>query len=556
LPGKNNVIIFRLLLIVFATSAFIALMKWVISPSQTSGILHLPSIYIFVSILFICIIFLIFNPDKTHNRKIGMRLFRNGPAFLPNIGSDELINRIINESPSAIVVLNRGLKVRLWNHTAEKLFGWTSDEVLGHPLPIVPVDQEDNNQKIFYEKFQGMEKSKLEMKMFKKDGKNLEVIQYSVPLQDIQGELLGIILFMDDISDYKSALESLRKSEERFSLFMRHFPGIAFMQDTEGRYVYGNEAWFTQLPRKHSHLWQNQSDDDEWPPKKSRNTLEEKRKVLNERKVLQTIETATLGDMDISMLILKFPIMDKDGIPVLLGGVGINITERRKFEEAARDYKEKLSSLAVAMSLAEETERRRIAAELHDRIGQALALSKIKIDSIDKHTIADSGIKTLEEINRLIDMSIQQIRSLTFQISPPLLYEVGLGSAVEWLGERLFDDYGLSVIINHDLSPASISEEIRGTLFAIIRELLINVAKHADATHAEVNIKTVDDSIKIEVKDDGRGFEPVIIFKEERKEGGFGLFNIRQKIAYLDGEFFIDSVVGKGTKVLITAPIR
>jgi signal transduction histidine kinase len=82
------------------------------------------------------------------------------------------------------------------------------------------------------------------------------------------------------------------------------------------------------------------------------------------------------------------------------------------------------------------------------------------------------------------------------------------------------------------------------------------VPKHADATHAEVTMQTESERIRIEVKDDGRGFEPGNISVDERKEGGFGLFNIRQKTAYLNGEFFIDSVVGVGTKVIITAPAR
>ena len=557
LSGKKPSYIFNLTLIVFVTSALIAVMELIISAFQSDGLLRTHSVSSIVSLFSLALLVVfIFSTATTSSRKKTPNAFARALPFPPFAVSSHLINQIVNKAPFAIVLLDHDMNITFWNHTAERLFGWSGNEVFGRPLPIIPEDQKSIYQEMISDRFQEKERSAVELKLQKKDGTYLEISLASVPLRDNHGEETGIVLFMEDISSSKSSLELLRKSEERFALFMRHFPGIAFMQDTEGRYVYGNEAWFAQLPRKRSHLWQNRADDDEWPPRKSHNALEDEKKVLNEKKVLQTIETATLGDMEISMLVLKFPIMDRDGIPVLLGGVGINFTERKRFEEAARDYKEKLSSLAVAMSLAEETERRRIAAELHDRIGQTLALSKIKIDSIDKHGISDSVGKVLEEMSGLIEMSIQQVRSLTFQISPPLLYEVGLGSAVEWLGERIFDDYGLSVVVEHDLSPTAIPEEIRGTLFAIIRELLINVAKHADATHAEVTMQTERERIRIEVKDDGRGFEPGNISVDERKEGGFGLFNIRQKTAYLNGEFFIDSVVGVGTKVIITAPAR
>jgi PAS domain S-box-containing protein len=557
LPDKNNRIVFRVLLTVFITSVLLAALEWVI-PRLIPGVaLHPPIIAAAAGLFSLAAIAFLSSMRRINHHKTGRNEFPVNSASPKELAvADRSFHALFQDSPFAMVVMDHDANIRLWNPAAEKLFGWKLDEVIGSPLPIIPEDKKEEYRVMFLDALRGIERTFQDLQPQDKGGVRLGISSVLAPMRDESGGIDGAMMFFESISEDEAALSSLRKSEERLSLFMQNFPGIAFMQDAEGRYVYGNEAWFTQLPMKHSHLWRDRTGDNDWPPKRSLNSLDEERKVFREKKVLQTIETASLGNTDVSMLVLKFPISDKNGVPVLLGGVGINITEQKKFEEAARDYKEKLSSLAVAMSLAEETERRRIASELHDRIGQALALCKIKMDSLDSERNSDGTDKVLMEIGGLIDMSIQQIRSLTFQISPPLLYEVGLGVAVEWLGERFMDDYGLEVSVGHDLSPTSVPEEIRGTLFAIIRELLINVAKHADATRAEVTIGTVDKGIRIEVKDDGKGFDTAEIFGDARKGEGFGLFNIRQKTLYLNGEFYIDSVSGSGTKVTVITPVR
>jgi PAS domain S-box-containing protein len=467
---------------------------------------------------------------------------------------NNLLQGLIQASPLAVVVLDQDANVRLWSPAAEKLFGWKEEEVIGGPLPILPQEEKADFLQMVRKELKGEGRSHQELLRSRKDGSLVEVSMWSAPLRGERGEATGIMGLFEDITEINAVKVALRKSEERFSLFMEHFPGMAYIQDPEGRYVYGNEAWFAQLPKRRSQIWREKTVES-WMPETRREDADSELAQLKKSKSLQVVETAALGETEISMLISKFPILDKDGIPVLLGGIGINITEQRKKEEAASGYKKKLSSMAVAMSLAEEVERRRIASELHDGIGQTLALSKIKLDSLDCQAVSPGCKKSVGEISGLIDQSIQQVRSLTTQISPPLLYEVGLGVALEWLGERVLDDYGLAVAVNAEIPPGSIAEGIRGTLFAIVRELLLNVVKHAEAKQAVVNIGTVYDRIKIEVEDDGKGFDPAQIQRSEAKGGGFGLFNIRQKMAYLNGEFFVDSLRGGGTRITILAPM-
>ncbi|RQW85223.1 MAG: PAS domain S-box protein [Geobacter sp.] len=211
----------------------------------------------------------------------------------------------------------------------------------------------------------------------------------------------------------------------------------------------------------------------------------------------------------------------------------------------------KLLALSAELSMAEDKERRRIASELHDDIGQNLAISYIKLDSLLLSSIPHPCTAAVEEIKGFIAYSIQKVRSLTSQLSPPLLYQIGFTAVIRWLGETYRNDYGSCVEILGDVVRKELGEEIALTLFQIIRELLINITKHAAAKNSSILIAKEKDKIIITIVDDGIGFDISNIGTND----GFGLFNIQQRIKYLGGQIFFDSTIGKGTKITISAPL-
>jgi PAS domain S-box-containing protein len=244
-----------------------------------------------------------------------------------------------------------------------------------------------------------------------------------------------------------------------------------------------------------------------------------------------------------------------------------DITERKSVEESLRKaYDElesrvrertgQLSSLTAELSLAEERERRRIATELHDQVGQTLILSKIKLDSLSRSLPSESFGKQIKEISKYLDQSIHDIRSLTFQLSPPLLYEVGFEAAVEWLGEEFEEKYGLHVEFQDDGRKKPLAEESSVALYQMVRELLLNITKHAKAKRVRISVSKVSGKIKISLTDDGSGFDSLNGMLRKNKKSGFGLFNIRQRIEYLGGEFLIESEIGCGTRATLLLPIK
>jgi PAS domain S-box-containing protein len=247
-------------------------------------------------------------------------------------------------------------------------------------------------------------------------------------------------------------------------------------------------------------------------------------------------------------------IMDTEGKTKYFIVVIRDISKRMASEEKIRVYEGQLRSLASELTLLEERERRRIANDLHDHIGQTLALSKIKLGEL-RESVSPSFRKPLGEIHGLIEQTIRYTRSLTFELSPPILYELGFEAAVEWLTEQIQEKHGISVEFEDDLQPKPLGKEMRILLFKAVDELLMNVIKHAQAHKAKVAIQREGSHIRIMVEDDGIGFHtPEATPLAEVK--GFGLFSIRERLRHLGGSLQIQSGPCRGALITLLVPIE
>jgi len=234
-----------------------------------------------------------------------------------------------------------------------------------------------------------------------------------------------------------------------------------------------------------------------------------------------------------------------------------DITERKQAEQKLLDYQEQLKSLASQLSLAEERERRYIAIELHDRISQSLVIAKVKLDALGESTFSEETAIHLKEIRNLLDQTIQNTRSLTFDLSSPILYELGFEAAVaEWLTEQIQGKHGIATEFEDDGQPKPLDESVCVLLFRDVRELLINVIKHAHASKVKVSVRKRGEKVCVTVEDNGVGFDPGRIATMPTKTGGFGLFSIRERLEQLGGRLVVESRSGGGSKVTMTAPIK
>jgi signal transduction histidine kinase len=215
-------------------------------------------------------------------------------------------------------------------------------------------------------------------------------------------------------------------------------------------------------------------------------------------------------------------------------------------------------ALASALTLAEQRERRRISQILHDHVQQMLYGVQMRTYLIGLDTPEESRgyiQEHLAEMEALVEEAIQSTRTLTVELSPPVLQSEGLGAAFSWLANQMGRLYDLHVKLDLTQDYQLASDDLRVLIFQLVRELLFNVVKHAQVTEASVTMSLEGDQFVVYVEDDGIGFD-VEAFSddEEHDAGGFGLYSIRERLALFGGEVTIASQLGKGTRVALSLP--
>lgn len=204
----------------------------------------------------------------------------------------------------------------------------------------------------------------------------------------------------------------------------------------------------------------------------------------------------------------------------------------------------RMRELDSQMALTAERERRHLADQLHDNTIQQLSLARILLDGDER----DGS----HRVRGLLDSSLAQLRTLLFELSPPILYQGGLEAALEWLAGQLGSRWGLGYRVVRRGRPRPLPDDLKVTLFQAARELMANAGRHARASCAEVGLEFAADALTLSVSDDGIGMNPQA---RNRQDGGFGLFSLGSRIELLGGELRIDAAQPRGTRVAVRVPL-
>ncbi|MCK5096781.1 MAG: AAA family ATPase [Desulfobacteraceae bacterium] len=233
-----------------------------------------------------------------------------------------------------------------------------------------------------------------------------------------------------------------------------------------------------------------------------------------------------------------------------------NVWTRRKAQDELLQYQEQLRALSAQIALSEEKQRHSIALGLHDQAGQALALTRIKLNEISDSAASKDIKGKLAMVTGIVDQTIEQIRNLTFDLSPPELYEFGIETTLDSLCERKSKLYNIPINFFDDEKSKPMDETGCILIYQAARELLFNVIKHANATKIEVFTKKNKNNIEVIVKDNGIGFDTAQMHLSGKTNKGFGLFSIQERIHHHGGNFHIESTPGNGTKAVLTTPLK
>jgi len=489
---------------------------------------------------------------------------------------DEFCRRIVRNSSDLIWAVDIEGKHTFVNNAIKELMNYEVREVLGHSAfpQMYPEDQE-RVKKLFrtaVERKVGWKN--IPIRWRSKDGELKYFESTAEPIEDASGNLLGFCGIDRDITERKKAQEALALSEARLRATIESLPFDFFAIDETGHYVMENTAstkhWGQLTGKRPAEMAPDSNAAAVWAANN--------RRALSGETVYGEVEYQIAGEKRHFYNIIS-PIYHNKKISGILG-VNIDITERKQAEEALRKvrdeleqrveertreleeatkqlltHRRKLQALASKLSMAEERERRRIAGQVHDNIGQNLAFAKLKLKELQKTDMSPHCSGIIGDVLTVIDFIIQDTRSLVSEIGSPILYELGFVPAVEWLVKQTVQKHSLNVCFRNDSHTKPLREDVKVFLFQAVRELLVNVVKHSKATNCTVSLKAEGKKIRVDVHDDGIGFEPENINTPGVEGKGFGFFSIRERLEPLGGGLVIYSKPKEGTLITLFAPL-
>jgi len=467
--------------------------------------------------------------------------------------SEERFRSIFEASPIGVYRTTPDGRILDANPATLQMLGYSSlDELATRNLDEEEWYEPDYPRSEFKERLQrDGEVRGLESAWMRRDGTAVFVRESAATICNEAGEPLYYQGTIEDITERKRAEQALRESEERYRTLFENAPVGIGVSSYDGQVLALNDY----MVRSTGY---SLSEADGFTLADAYESLEDRTKLL-----ARVREDGSVCDYEVRL-------KRRDGTPFagLLNVTPINfggqeallsmvedITEKKRAEEERLEYQEQLRSLSSQLALAEERERQRFAASLHDDLGQILSLSRIKLGALTAPAEEDGTSAVLGDVRSLLDQAIEKVRTLTFDIGSPLLHTLGLGAAVGQLADRVRDEHGIAVTLDTRNGPLRLDDDVGVTLFQSIRELLLNVVKHANASSVTVIIRRAPGHVHVEVVDDGDGFEvPERFIRLE--DGGYGLFSIRERMSYLGGTFRVESAPGRGTRATMVAPLN
>jgi PAS domain S-box-containing protein len=395
--------------------------------------------------------------------------------------------------------------------------------------------------------------------LWRKDGTSFPVEYTSMPLYNHKNQVEGAVVTFRDISDRIKSEAVLRESEERFQAFMNHSPTVAFLKDTAGRYIYGNDA-FQKLLNQGPLEYIGKTDMDLFSPQEACSFRQHDQEALKRGTVFAIEETSIDREGQLRYWwTMKFPVQSKSG-EVLLGGVALDITLRKEAEDALREREQELQANQVVLQdlgrkliSAQEDERRRIARELHDDMNQRLAVLGFNLQSAQQG-LAESApmYQTLQKLYEGISSLSDDVRRLAYQLHPSILDDLGLEVALRSLVEDFSKWEGVPAVFAGTDVPVSLSQEIASCLYRVAQEALRNIAKHAEASRVTVKLAKEGEGLRLSIADNGKGFAC-----EAKRVGksGLGIMGMQERVRMVQGIYEVKSAPGQGTTITVRVPI-
>ncbi len=465
--------------------------------------------------------------------------------------SEERYRSLVENAQEGIWAIDKDACTTFVNPRMAQMLGYTEEEMLGRHLFSFMDEAGAELCRHYLERREQGVSEQHDFAFQRSDGTNLYASVETGPLTDSKGCYTGALACVADITERREMEEAVRASEEKYrSLVDGMLDGYVVVRGN--RILFANKVIADSLGVRPENLVGTSFLPILAP--ESREASRAINKSTRRGEAPPDLAELTLVTQDGATVPVEVRIREIDyegqrAYSVLLR----DITERKAGEEALRSLQRRLRSLASRLAVVEERERRRLAEQVHDRIGQTLAILKLKLGEL-RLALEDAGLKgQFDDLRQLLDQALEDTRSVTFELSPPILHELGLEAALEWLADQVEEHYHLRCRFSDDGRSKPLGDDTRAFLFRAAHELLMNVVRHAQARQVKFSACRRENVIRVTVEDDGTGFDAA---KAESKTSGFGLFSIDQRLTELGGHVEIQSKRGKGTRVTLVVPLE
>jgi two-component system sensor histidine kinase UhpB len=461
--------------------------------------------------------------------------------------TEERFRVFMGNNPAACWIVDEHGRYVYLNKALAEMLDASESSLTGQSLfDLYPVDlareYSQNNSRVLKE---GAVMESVE-RAPRRDGTIGDFATFRFPLRDADGrDVVGGMAI--DITERTRMAHALKTSEERFREFMDNNPALCWISDESGRITYVNRTFGQALKLSFDPVGRHPIELFVTPS--ARQHAYGVRAALEKNKSIETQERFVRSDgSDGDFTVFRFPLAGNDGRRSV-GGVAIDITERRRAADELTQANVRLQALSSRVIEVQETERRQIARELHDEIGQCLTALKINLEGVQRIARDPAVVNRVGESVALSAHTLDQVRRLSVDLRPSQLDDLGLEPALRSVLSRQASTGGFATHYESDLNGAALSSQVETACFRVCQEALTNIIKHAHARNVWVRIELRGDRLQLCVRDDGRGFDPEQGKGRALAGESFGLLGMQERAMLVGGQLEIHSAPGRGTEV-------
>lgn len=368
----------------------------------------------------------------------------------------------------------------------------------------------------------------------------------------VGAEGMCVQLVIHDLTEIRARDAALRDQLTFIDQVVEAIPAPVSVRDDRGRYLRVNRA-YELLYRCERGAIRNRSVFDALPyPLASLMVCKDAAVMQRSQPLVYEFEFKASATEATQLLATSCALRRSDGTFIGVITVDTDVGALRKKETELALANAELEALSQQLIHAQEAERRRIARELHDQIGQVLTALKISLQLLEHRQASDP--KAVRTCIELVDEALNQARNLTASLHPHVLEDLGLVAAVNWVIDRLVRPAMQQVTLDAEVHPLRSSAARELVAFRVIQEALTNVIRHADADRVKVDLRTRSKYLHLSIADNGQGFELASTWFDIRQSTSLGIASMRERVTEVGGSFTVESSEGGGTTVHAVLP--